>query len=150
MSATITDLEPKRRRALELLLSGAGVTEVAAALSVNRSTVWRWRSTPEFALALAQASSERVADIRADIEIAARKMSTRLKNHAEGIGEPLSPNDVAIARLLIERALPTAVDVTADDRARDALQAAAGGLDAAREFIGAQVAAALGLGKVSA
>lgn len=47
-------LNPRQARALELLLAGGAVGEVAAELKVNRATVWRWLGDPTFAAALAR------------------------------------------------------------------------------------------------
>ena len=42
------ELNPKQRQAIDLLVSGSSVSEVAAKLRVHRATVYRWRADPAF------------------------------------------------------------------------------------------------------
>ena len=42
-------MQPKQQRALELILAGHSVTDIAAQVGVRRETVWRWRNDPSFA-----------------------------------------------------------------------------------------------------
>ena len=42
-------MQPKQQRALELILAGHSVTDIAAQVGVRRETVWRWRNDPLFA-----------------------------------------------------------------------------------------------------
>ncbi len=49
----------QRERAMELLLAGNTPPQVAGAIGVNRSTVWRWTQEPDFAAELRQRRAER-------------------------------------------------------------------------------------------
>ena len=42
-------MQPKQQRALELILAGHSVTDIAAQVGVRRETIWRWRQDPGFA-----------------------------------------------------------------------------------------------------
>ena len=42
-------MQPGQQRALEPILAGHSVTDIAAQISVRRETVWRWRQDPSFA-----------------------------------------------------------------------------------------------------
>ena len=42
-------MQPKQQRALELILAGHSVTDIASQVGVRRETVWRWRQDPSFA-----------------------------------------------------------------------------------------------------
>ena len=42
-------MQPKQQRALELILAGHSVTDIASQVGVRRETVWRWRNDPSFA-----------------------------------------------------------------------------------------------------
>jgi hypothetical protein len=57
-------LNPKQKRALELLTCGLGMTykEIANEVGVDEKTLWRWRNEPDFAHF--QAELTRLNDIR--------------------------------------------------------------------------------------
>jgi hypothetical protein len=59
---SITNLTPQQVKAATLLAAGQSYTEIAIALSVGRTTVFRWRQLPEFAaylnLLIRQAADE--------------------------------------------------------------------------------------------
>ena len=42
-------MQPGQQRALELILAGHSVTDIASQVGVRRETVWRWRNDPSFA-----------------------------------------------------------------------------------------------------
>jgi hypothetical protein len=42
-------MQPGQQRALELILAGHSVTDIASQVGVRRETVWRWRQDPSFA-----------------------------------------------------------------------------------------------------
>ena len=54
-------LTGKRRKALHAILDGATAAEAATAAGVDRVTVWRWLSDPEFVAALIEASDRAIA-----------------------------------------------------------------------------------------
>jgi len=47
-NATETELTDQQLTAIELLLSGQGVSQVAEQVDVDRSTLWRWGQLPAF------------------------------------------------------------------------------------------------------
>lgn len=74
----VDNLKPEHRRAMDLLLEGRSVQEVAAACGVHRMTIWQWRQSPEWQEAWLEATGQAVrgaADIlRAKAEAAAQTM----------------------------------------------------------------------------
>lgn len=142
--AKVYDIDPRKARALELLLEGQPTGAVALACGANRATIWRWRTQdPAFQTALASRSSERLEDVRAELESAAVAASSYLRAVAEG--EPADQGRIAACRLVLERAVPpTHADPSGREASQKALQAAMGGESEARRFIGEQVASALG------
>lgn len=60
-----------RERGIDLLLAGATTTEVAAALGVHRSTVWRWLHEPDVVELMGQLRDELRTAVRARLEAAA-------------------------------------------------------------------------------
>ena len=58
MSATEKNLSPKQHRAVEALLTSAGVAEAAAVVGVAPSSVYRWLKDPTFREALVAGERE--------------------------------------------------------------------------------------------
>jgi hypothetical protein len=65
------ELPPNRKRALELVLAGRTLPEVAAVLGVNRTTVWKWTQDPGFAVELHQARVSRAGALQEAVGAAA-------------------------------------------------------------------------------
>ena len=42
-------MQRRKQRALELILAGHSVTDIASQVGVRRETVWRWRNDPSYA-----------------------------------------------------------------------------------------------------
>jgi len=59
---------PARGRALALLAGGRSDTEAAEALGVSRSTVWKWRTDPAFAVELEKVREKRIQDATARLD----------------------------------------------------------------------------------
>ncbi len=57
-SRTTSAADPKRQRALSLLLAGLTYSQVAEALDIARYTLYTWRQDPEFQEALAAKQAE--------------------------------------------------------------------------------------------
>jgi hypothetical protein len=51
---SVPRLSDKQLLAIDLLVTGKAVAKVAEEVGVSRETLWRWRQTPEFAVALAR------------------------------------------------------------------------------------------------
>lgn len=64
-------LKPRPARALELLLAGRTVGEIAAELRVNRATVWRWLADPDFAASIARERDARRTAVGEALDAAA-------------------------------------------------------------------------------
>lgn len=144
--AKVFEIEPRKARALELTLAGVTTAAVCAEVGVNRSTFWRWRQCPEWQIALSTRSSERLEDVRAELEAAAVAASEYLRAVAEGA--TADQGRLAACRLVLERAVPqTHVDPAGREASQKALQAAMGGEAEAQRYIGEQVAAALGFAR---
>lgn len=52
-------LDTRRARAIDLLLAGRTIPDVATEFGVNRRTVWRWTTEPAFAAELARGRDAR-------------------------------------------------------------------------------------------
>jgi transcriptional regulator with XRE-family HTH domain len=95
MQPDTTPENPKRQKALELIMEGNTDAEVASALGVDRSTVWRWRKEPHF---LAELRGHRAASLET--------ASTRLAGMIE-------PSIEVLGQLLRDAGVPAAVRVKA-------------------------------------
>lgn len=60
-------LPSPQQQAIALMVAGGRPHEVAAALQVDRSTVWRWQQSPVFAVALSQAKLQNYQETTASI-----------------------------------------------------------------------------------
>jgi hypothetical protein len=61
-------MQPKQQRALELILAGHSVTDIAAQVGVRRETVWRWRQDPSFASEVDLRQSQRRQSIHDELD----------------------------------------------------------------------------------
>ena len=142
---TIADMEPRRVRALELLLAGRTSGEVAEALGISRQTVWRFRQEPAFKAALVARQSDRVEDMRAELEAAGLDAAEYLRKVADG-RERGDAARMRAAEFILARALPATLETSAEDRVRDALAAAVGGVEAVDALVRRRAGEALGFG----
>ena len=60
--------QPKQQRALELILAGHSVTDIAAQVGVRRETVWRWRNDPSFASEVSIRQAQRRQSIHDELD----------------------------------------------------------------------------------
>jgi len=60
-------LSPKKRRAIEVLLSSGDLAEVERAAGVSRETLYRWLRQPDFKGALDLATSEALTNLSRDL-----------------------------------------------------------------------------------
>lgn len=63
MSDELTNLQANQVKALEALAAGGSVDEAAAAAGVTVRTVYRWRTSPDFAGALRAANAEGLREL---------------------------------------------------------------------------------------
>jgi transposase-like protein len=92
---------------IDALLSGANLTQAAAAAGVHRNTVANWRrNSPEFQQALAQAQSDRDFLYR---ERAADLADLAFTSLREILSDPKAPPSVRLkaATFIIQTAMPT-------------------------------------------
>jgi transposase-like protein len=61
-------MQPKQQRALELILAGHSVTDIAAQVGVRRETVWRWRNDPSFASEVSVRQAQRRQAIHDELD----------------------------------------------------------------------------------
>ena len=61
-------MQPKQQRALELILAGHSVTDIAAQVGVRRETVWRWRNDPSFASQVSVRQAQRRQSIHDELD----------------------------------------------------------------------------------
>ena len=61
-------MQPKQQRALELILAGHSVTDIAAQVGVRRETVWRWRNDPSFAGEVSVRQAQRRQSIHDELD----------------------------------------------------------------------------------
>lgn len=64
MSQNVTDLSPEQNQAIDLLISGKAVGDIAEELGVHRRTLWRWRQLPEFQQTLRELQTRRHEEMR--------------------------------------------------------------------------------------
>lgn len=88
-SSTPTKLTARQLRAMDLILSGMPLQEIAERLEVNRQTVSWWRNKhPEFKAKLAELMAEAEAELRYSIPLNDGFMLSNLRKlAAEGNGE---------------------------------------------------------------
>ena len=146
--AKVYEIDPRKARALELLLAGTTTRAACLSIGVDRSTLYRWRMSPEWQIALSTRSSERLDDVRAELESAAVAASEYIRAVAEGAAA--DQGRLAACRIVLERAVPpTHVDPSGREAAHKALQAAMGGEEAVVRHIGEAVTAAWGFAPVT-
>ena len=61
-------MQPKKQRALDLLLAGHATTAVAAEVGVRRETIWRWTQDPAFAAEVSRRQAERRQAIHSELD----------------------------------------------------------------------------------
>ena len=81
-------MQPKQQRALELILAGHSVTDIAAQVGVRRETVWRWRQDPSFASEVSVHQAQRRQAIHDELDAGVIE-SVRISFDRQG--RPLSP-----------------------------------------------------------
>ena len=61
-------MQPKQQRALDLILAGHSVTDIASQVGVRRETVWRWRNDPSFASEVSVRQAQRRQSIHDELD----------------------------------------------------------------------------------
>jgi hypothetical protein len=61
-------MQRRKQRALELILAGHSVTDIASQVGVRRETVWRWRNDPSFASEVTVRQGQRRQAIHSELD----------------------------------------------------------------------------------
>ena len=61
-------MQPGQQRALEPILAGHSVTDIASQVGVRRETVWRWRQDPSFASEVSVRQGQRRQSIHSELD----------------------------------------------------------------------------------
>ena len=61
-------MQRRKQRALELILAGHSVTDIASQVGVRRETVWRWRQDPSFASEVSVRQGQRRQSIHDELD----------------------------------------------------------------------------------
>lgn len=92
--------QPKRQRALALVLAGRSHAEVAALLRVRRETVWRWSRDPRWAAELSARRADRRAAVAGELDAAALDAVRVLRGLVNDVAAPPVARVRAAAELL--------------------------------------------------
>lgn len=94
---------PRRAKALELMLEGRSDREIGQELGVEASTIWRWRTSPDFAAELQSAQRERLLALNSRM---AALVPRAIETIADIMDDPLQPGMLRLraAESLLERA----------------------------------------------
>lgn len=149
VAGNVTPLNELQTRIVEALVSGKRVSDIAREVGCGRVQVWRVRKLPHVAQQLASRDSERLADARAVRDEAVLEAVEYLADVTSG-RVPGDQMRLQAAREILAKSPLSTSTPTADERVRDALEAAAGGASKLEEMLGRQVAEAMGYGKGSA
>lgn len=64
MHQNVTDLSAEQHQAIDLLVAGQTISNIAETLGIHRQTLWRWRQNPEFQRIYRQLRAQRIEEIR--------------------------------------------------------------------------------------
>jgi phage terminase small subunit len=111
-NATLRELTPRKRRALESLLTSGDVTEAARAANVARQTVHKWLQQPAFAAALAMAEADKLHDLQSALVRLGDKATATLGAAMDSVspmaeGARVRAADIVLSHLLKMRELVT-------------------------------------------
>lgn len=149
VAGIVTPLNELQTRIVEALVSGKRVSDIAREVGCGRVQVWRVRKLPHVAQQLAGRESERLADARAVRDEAVLEAIEYLADVTGG-RVPGEQMRLQAAREILSKSPLTTSTPAAEERVRDALEAAAGGASKLEEMLGRHVAEAMGFGKGNA
>lgn len=97
-------MTPRKRKAIEALLTTCDTTKAAAAAGVSRETVYRWMHEPVFRDALKEGAAEALEGLsRALVQLgdkAAKALGAALDDGTTAAGVKVRAADVILGRLL--------------------------------------------------
>jgi len=98
-------MQPKQQRALELILAGHSVTDIASQVGVRRETVWRWRNDPSFAGEVSVRQAQRRQSIHDELDAGVIESVRMLRGLVADTAAPPGAR-VRAATALMDRAGP--------------------------------------------
>jgi len=105
----LENVTPKKRRAVEALLTNPDVTQAAKASGVSRNTLYRWMKEPDFMVAVANAEADALTGMsRALVKLgdqAAAVLRDAMNDPETPINTRLRAADTVFSRLLQLREL---------------------------------------------
>jgi len=105
----LENVTPKKRRAVEALLSESDVTQAAKAAGVSRNTLYRWMKEPDFMVAVANAEADALAGMsRALVKLgdqAVEVLRDAINDPETPVNTRLRAADTVFSRLLQLREL---------------------------------------------
>ena len=99
-----------QQRALEPILAGHSVTDIAAQVGRRRETVWRWRNDPSFASEVSVRQAQRRQSIHDELDAGVIESVRMLRGLVADTDAPPGAR-VRAATALMDRAMPTVMAV---------------------------------------
>ena len=118
-------MQPKQQRALELILAGHSVTDIAAQVGVRRETVWRWRNDPSFASEVSVRQAQRRQSIHDELDAGVIESVRMLRGLVADTDAPPGARVRAATALMDRAGLTPAYAVEVRHKAEHAQQQAA-------------------------
>ena len=118
-------MQPKQQRALELILAGHSVTDIASQVGVRRETVWRWRNDPSFASEVSVRQGQRRQAIHDELDAGVIESVRMLRGLVADTDAPPGARVRAATALMDRAGLTPAYAVEVRHKAEYAQQQAA-------------------------
>ena len=103
------NLTPRKRKAIETLLTSGDVTQAARAAGVSRETLYRWLKAPDFQAALNDSTRQALESLSRTLvtlgEKAADTLRQALEDSTLAPGARVRAADIVLARILQLREL---------------------------------------------
>lgn len=98
------NLTPRKRKAIETLLTSGDITQAARAAGVSRETLYRWLKAPDFRQGLAAGTHEALQGLSQSLltlgAAAAKTLREALEDTTAPLAARLRAADIVLARLL--------------------------------------------------
>ena len=117
-------MQPGQQRALELILAGHSVTDIASQVGVRRETVWRWRNDPSFASEVSVRQGQRRQSIHDELDAGVIESVRMLRGLVADTDAPPGARVRAATALMDRAGLTPAYAVEVRHSAEDAQQQA--------------------------
>jgi hypothetical protein len=116
MSENVRELTPEQQQALDLLMSGTKLSDIASALNIAPRTLYRWRQLPAFAELHRELQQRRQEEIRERFTEVMRLAFVALERELKKAEDPSwrNPIDTALDVIKLMHCVPMlAMPVTA-------------------------------------